>query len=447
MSAQVTKSVGINDKLTLWQAFCVGLQSVLAMNLYIFPLIFSMLMGFDMPTTITVVAATYLASGIASVIQSAWCIKYPLVQGMSFVPLGAIVAISHTQGINYAYGAIIVASIILVLIGYPAKLFGMFARKFITPLVAGTVITVLGFALMFINFKSLLHAAPDQLGVDLLLAIISAMVFLLCILLGHSHKGYASFFRIGSVVYALIIGTLVASFLGKADFSAVSNASWIAVPKFFPFGTPEFEPVSIITMVIMFLIVLVESSGTWFAISHIAGEPLTENHINKGVVGEGLGCLVGAMFGGAPVTSYGTNAGVVAVTRVYSRWGSVSAGIILVVLGLIPKLMGIVASIPSPVIAGVFAVLTVLIMLEGLKVVVRYPLNERNALILGLPILLTLGASMLPDDYLRSLPSFANYILSAVIAIAAIGAIILNIMLPKDDHSSSKDSSDAFHTA
>src|SRR5699024_4521171 len=123
----------------------------------------------------------------------------------------------------------------------------------------------------------------------------------------------------------------------------VASASWFALPKVFGYGMPTFDLTAVLTMIFIYFVILIESTGTWFAVSSVTGEKVSEQQINGGTGGEGLGCTVGSIIGGMPVTGYSTNAGIIAVTGVASKRAIIAAGGILMALGLMPKLTTLIS--------------------------------------------------------------------------------------------------------
>jgi xanthine/uracil permease len=182
------------------------------------------------------------------------------------------------------------------------------------------------------------------------------------------------------------------------------------------------------------LVILIETTGTWFVVSTVTGSELDEKRLNRASVGEGLGCFVGSLFGGTPMTGYSSNAGIIAITGVASKMAIIAAGIILVALGLIPKLSAVITCIPEPVINGIFGVVCVAIVMNGFKVIQKIEINDRNMMVIGVPILLTVGTMVLPKEILYSVPDFANYILSSGTAVGAIATLILNLIIPQEQN-------------
>ncbi len=434
-SSELNLIVGVDEKIDLGKAFILGLQHVLAMDIYVLPIIIAALLGMDIANTALFISMTFFAAGVATIIQTGWGMKLPVMQGPSYVPIGALAAIGKTLGLGAMVGSLIPGAIIIGLLGYPFKILGKIIKKFIPPVVAGTVIVVVGITLMTIAMNNI-FGAEGNVGHNVLVSSVSAIMMVVFVMIGVRVKGIGKYVRLSSVILAIAIGTVVASCFGGVDFSPVAKAAWLAAPRPFPFGVPKFDLMAVLTMVFIYLVILVETTGTWFTISAVTGEELTDKRLNGAAVGEGIGCMLGAFFGGTPLTGYSSNAGVIAVTGIASRWAIMAGGIILIVLGMIPKLMNVIACIPGTVINGVFAIVAVFVMVNGMRVLKTVQLDERNMFIVGMPVLLGVTAAVIPAEILGSLPSLANYLFSSGTAVGAITAVLLNILIPQSKKSS-----------
>jgi xanthine permease len=423
--------VQVDERIGWGKAFLLGMQHVLAMDLYIAPIIIAGLLALDSTNTTFFVQMCFLAAGLATLIQTIGGLRLPVVQGPSYVPIGALAAIGGKLGLGAVFGSLIPGALIVAMLGYPLKWFAKAVRRVIPPLVGGTVIVIVGISLMPAAFNNI-YNAPGNAGHNVFIAFVSAAVLITCILLGRKTKGYGTFFRLVSVILAIVVGTITASFYGTIDFSSVKEAAWFSLPSFFPFGKPVFDLQAILTMVFIYLVILIETTGTWFVVSTVTGSELNEKRLNRASVGEGLGCFVGSLFGGTPMTGYSSNAGIIAITGVASKMAIVAAGIILVSLGLIPKLSAVITCVPEPVINGIFGVVCVAIVMNGLKVIQNIIIDDRNMIVIGIPILLTVGTIVLPKEILYSVPDFANYILSSGTAVGAIATVVLNLIIPKN---------------
>ncbi|MBY0149075.1 uracil-xanthine permease family protein [Neobacillus niacini] len=423
--------VGVDEKISWGKALLLGMQHVLAMDLYIAPIIIAGLLALDTMNTTFFIQMCFLAAGIATLIQTIGGLRLPVVQGPSYVPIGALAAIGGKLGMGAVFGSLLPGALLIAVLGYPLKWFAKSVKKIIPPLVGGTVIVIVGISLMPSAFNSI-YNAPGNVGHNVLIAFVSAAVLIICILLGRKKKGYGTFFRLVSVILAIVAGTITASVFGSVDFSTVKKAAWFSLPSFFPFGKPVFDLQAILTMVFIYLVILIETTGTWFVVSTVTGSELDEKRLNRASVGEGIGCFVGSLFGGTPMTGYSSNAGIIAITGVASRMAIISAGIILIALGLIPKLSAVITCVPEPVIQGIFGVVCVAIVMNGMKVIQHVVIDDRNMMVIGVPILLTIGTIVLPKEILYSVPDFANYILSSGTAVGALATVILNLVIPQE---------------
>ncbi|MBE1273561.1 solute carrier family 23 protein [Enterovibrio baiacu] len=419
----------IDEKISIPTSFSLGAQHVLAMDLYIVPIILAGLLSLSVSDTSSLIQMTFIVAGIATIIQSGLLLKMPVMQGPSYIPIGAIAAIGKTMGMGAVYGAMIPVAIFVALLGKPANLFSKLVKRFVPPIVGGTVIIVVGISLLPVAFNGIYSGErPTENIVIALTSMVSLSSF---ILLGCFFKSL-HWLRLASVIGAIVIGTLVAAFYGMADFSAVGASSWLQLPSLLPFGELTFEPMAILTMLFIAMIVLVETTGTWCAISAVTGVELDDERLNRGATGEAAGNFVCSLLGGSPVTGYSTNAGIIAVTGVSSRRAIIAGGVILLILGLVPKLTSLIASVPHAVISGIFSVICVVIAMNGFRVIQHIQLNERNMLVVGLPIMLSLGAVLMPRELVYALPEMAGYMVNSGIAIGALAAVILNFVLPSN---------------
>lgn len=423
------KAEGNPNDISVGESILVGLQHVLAMDLFIPPIILAGLLSFSVTDSALLIQMTFIACGIATIIQAGFAMKLPVMQGPSFVPLSALAAIGTTSGIGVMIGSLIPGALLIALLGKPLKVFSKVVRRFIPPVVAGTVIVVVGISLMPSAINGI-YAAQGNFSTNIFVAFVTATVLIFCMYVGEKSKTKMKYIKVASVILALLIGSIVASFFGMVDFSSVGEASWFALPSMFAFGMPTFELNAILIMFAIYFIIMIETTGTWFTVGNVVGEELDDKRLNGGAFGEGLGCFAGSFFGGTPVTGYSSNAGIIAITGVKSRKPIIAGGIILVMLGMMPKLMNIIASIPGVVVSSVFAILCVVIMMNGFKVVKNIPFTERNMLVIGIPIMIAMFAVLMPADILNTLPNLATYFISSGTAVGAIAALILNIMLP-----------------
>jgi len=424
--------IGITEKLSFGKSLFYGAQSIIALNVFLGVIIISGIMQLDVVTTAVMITLAFLACGVATFIQAGFFMRYPVVQCTTFAILAAFAAVALTHDMATAFGSLIIGAVVLILLGV-FKLFS-YIMKVIPPIVASVVIMVIGVSVMYTAGSNLVGTAmaAENTGVYFFLAILVFILIFTFKAIGNTGLRIASICARGGVLMAIVIATIVAALCGQTDFSAVAAAPWVALPPIGSFGMPKIDITSSMVFIVLYIIIMVETVGNWFAISYTAKVPITKKEIDKGVIGEGLGCLLAAFIGSPPVTSYATNCGVISITKVYSRWTAVGAGILVIILAFIPKLMYVIASLPGIVLWGVLLALTVSILMSGMQSLSRYKINERNVLIIGIPIAITLFVSMFPMPLIMSMPMFLGYLFSSSIVIGTIVAIALNLILPKE---------------
>ncbi|MBY3622282.1 purine/pyrimidine permease [Acinetobacter sp. CUI P1] len=425
-----------DEKVSFGKSIILGFQHVLAMDVYVVPFLIAMLIGLQPNQSSALIQSTFIAAGLATIVQTYFCMKLPIAQGPSYVPLGAIVSIYAASGggelgWSSVLGASLIGAILVIILGY-AGIFNKIVKNFIPPIVGGTIIFIVGLSLLPVAIRDNIYGASGaSINQNVLLALISAGTLLLFVILGSMFRNKGSIFRIISVMMALVVGCISANMMGVLDFSAISKANWFSMPRiaFVDFGF-SFNFSAIITMVIIYLVLLAETTGTWFAVSNVINKPLTDEHINKGVIGEGIGCLIASALGSTPVTGYSTNAGIISITGVASRRVFLAVGGWFVLFGCSGKLAALISSIPSAVIGGVFAIVCGIIAINGVQVMKNVTIGEKEMYIIAIPMIITLALVLIPGDYLHSLPSFVQYLLGSPILAASLAAILLNKLLP-----------------
>lgn len=430
-------TVGPNDSLSIGQSALLGIQHVLAMDVYVVPFIIASIIGLTTKESSALIQSTFIAAGIATIIQSYFCMKLPVAQGPSFIPIGAVAGIyfANSQGGNgwgTVLGASLIGAILVIILGMTG-IFNRLIKAFVPPIVGGTIIFIIGLSLMPVALNDNVFNATGDLGHNISLALIAAASLVLFAMIGSRFSGKGRIFRISSVILALVIGSLAAKFMGILDLSPVGNASFISIPQL-PFVDFQFsfDLSSTLTMIIIYVVLMAETTGTWFAVSNVCEEPLTDENINRGVVGEGIGCLISSLLGTTPVTGYSTNAGIISITGVASKKVFVAAGAWFVIFGLSGKLSTLISSIPSPVIGGVFVIVCGIISISGIKVIKEVEISEKEMYVIAIPMILTLALTLIPKEFIQSLPHFLQYLFGSSVATASIAAILLNRLLPNE---------------
>ncbi len=430
----VNLTVGVDEKLPLIQTVLMGLQHVLAMDVYVPPFLIATALALTPDASAGLIQSTFLGAGVATLIQVLLCLRIPVCQGPSFVPIGAMVGLYlGSGGFDTVFGACLAGALFVVLLG-ASGLYSRAVRHFVPSIVSGTVIIVVGISLMHTAFSDSIFPTASSLsmGQNAILASVSACVMIACSMLGVYKPRVGKLLRIGSVILALLVGCVVAAFMGVLDLSGVAETAWLSLPHiaFVNYGL-AFNPFAILTMCVIYVVLLAESTGCWYAISSVIDRPMTDKQVNRGVVGEGLGCLVGSFIGAIPVTGYSTNVGIVSITGVASKHVFAAAALWFVAFSFMGKLSALIMAVPSAVIGGVFAVVCSIIMLNGFKQIKSEPFDERQLFIVGIPVVMAIAMIHLPAELTNAAPQFIQYLLGSPIAVGAFVCVALNKLLPE----------------
>ncbi len=418
-----------DTKLPPGRALAYGFQHVLTMygGIIAVPLIIGQAAGLPSSDVGLLIAACLFMGGLATLLQTLgvpfFGSQLPLVQGTSFAGVATMLAILNGGGgIQSIFGAVIVASLIGLLIT------PVFSRiiKFFPPVVTGVVITTIGLTLMPTAAGWAMGGnskAPDFGSVSIIA--LAGLTLVTVLLLSKVGSGTIS--RL-SILLAMIIGTIVAVLIGKADFSKVGTGPMFAFPSPFHFGMPTFQIAGIISMIIVILVTLVETSADILAVSEIIGTKVDSRRLGNGLRADMISSAVAPVFGSFPQTAFAQNVGLVAITGIKSRFAVTASGIILVLLGLLPVLGRVVAAVPTAVLGGAGIVLFGTVAASGIRTLstVNYK-NNMNLIIVATSI----GFGVIPivqPTFYSHFPAWFGTIFDSGISSAAVMAIVLNLV-------------------
>ncbi|PKG22041.1 Uric acid permease PucJ [Niallia nealsonii] len=416
-----------NNKNGRLKIFSLGLQHVLAMyaGAILVPLLVGRALNLTTEQLAYLVAIDLLTCGLATLLQ-AWKNKYlgiglPVVLGSSFVAVTPMISIGTTYGVTAIYGAIIVTGLFIVIC---APFFSKITKLF-PPVVMGTVVTIIGLSLIPTGIKNMGGgAASEDFGSVENLAL-SFGVLLFILILNRFSKGMLQSL---SVLIGIIAGTFVAAMTGKVNFSSVADASWFHLPQIFYFGVPTFEIGPILTMLIVGLVIIIESTGVFFALGKICDQPLSEQDLTRGYRAEGLAITLGGIFNAFPYNTFAQNVGLVQLSKVKTTNVVIAAGGILVFLGLIPKVAAFATIVPTPVLGGATVVMFGMVVSSGIRMLSTVDFTKQsNLLIMACSISIGLGATAVPDLFAQ-LPSALRIIVSDGIITGSLCAILLNLL-------------------
>lgn len=421
----------VDQVLPIGQLIIYGLQHVLAMyaGAVAVPLIVGAALKLSQEQLIYLINADLFTCGIATLIQTLGLgripvgIKLPIIQGCTFAAVTPMILIGSHDGLTAIYGSIIVAGLITFIIS------PFFSRliRFFPPLVTGTIITIIGVSLLpaavgWIQGSN--PAAPDYGSVPSVLVALGVLVLILCI-----YRFFSGFIGNIAILIGLVVGLLVAIPLGMANFSSVAQADWLGVTTPFKYGLPTFNLPAIISMTLVMLVTLSETTGDIIAVSEIVNKPLSQKDLARGLRADSLSTIIGGILNAFPYTAFAQNVGLVGLTGVRSRFVVSTAGGILILLGLFPKLAAIVASIPQPVLGGAGIALFGTVAASGIKTLTKAKFdNNYNVLIVAI----SLGVGLIPlgsATFYSHFPDWLQIILNSGITAGSITAILLNLFL------------------
>lgn len=394
------------------------------------PLIIGQAVHLDTAGQTRLIAASLLIAGVATLLQTLGVKglvgnRLPFVNAASSAGIAPMLAIAETNArgdqLPAIYGAVMVAGVFCLAIG---PFFGRLLR-FFPPLVTGVVITLIGVTLMPVPVAW--AQGGDRTAADFGdMKYLGLAAFTLVVILMIQRFG-RGFVKQVALLLGLLVGTLAAIPFGMADFGALRSAPVAALPTPFAFGTPEFQPAAILSLCLVMLVLMTESSAGMLAIGEICDRETSGRTITRGLRTDGLATLLGPVFGGFPTSAFAQNVGVVSLTKVRSRYVVAAAGGALLVLGAFPVLGAVVSTVPMPVLGGAGIVLFGSIAVSGIRTLSEAGLDDSSNIIL---VAVSLGAGIIPlaaPTFYAEFPAWAQTVLGSGISAGALVAVSLNL--------------------
>lgn len=370
------------------------------------------------------------AAGIATMIQlyPLWKIgsRLPVVMGVSFT----FVTVLSTISANYGYPAVIGAVLIGGLFEGTLGLFAKYWRKIISPIVAASVVTAIGFSLFTVGARSFGGGYATDFGSmsNLLLGLITLAT---CLLWNMFAKGYLKQL---SVLAGLIVGYVVAIFMGKVDFSMIMSGGIIALPHLLPIK-PEFHAGAIMSACIIFMVSAAETIGDTSAlVAGGLGRDITGEEISGSLACDGYGSFISGLFGCPPVTSFSQNVGLVAMTKVVNRFTIMTGAAAMILAGLFPPIGNFFASLPQSVLGGCTIMMFGTILTSGMQMIANCGFSQRNITIVAMALSIGIGFTTTSESGIWAgfSPVVQSVFSANVVAVVFVVAIIMNLILPKD---------------
>ncbi|MEU7259255.1 nucleobase:cation symporter-2 family protein [Streptomyces rimosus] len=430
-TAQGDRKHPVDATLPPFKMFTSGLQHVAAMYAGVVapPMIVGPACGLGPTETAFLMGASLFTAGIATLLQTLgfWKIgaKLPFVNGVSFAGVTPMVAIGKAQSPGDAlpviFGAVIVAGVLGFLL---APYFSRLVR-FFPPVVTGTVITLIGVSLLPVafNWSQGGNATAHDYGSPVNIGM-AALTFVIVLVLRRVLRG---FLQQISILLGLVAGTLIAIPVGITDFGAITEAAPVGFPTPFHFGAPQFDAAAIVSMCIVMLVCMTESTADMLALGKIVDRPADERTIEGGLRADTLGTAISPLFNGFANSAFAQNIGLVAMTKVRSRFVVATGGLILVLLGLCPVAASVISLVPLPVLGGAGIVLFGSVAASGIQTLATAAMDKgENALIVAASVGIGLIPIAAPRFY-HDFPKDMLVVLDSGISTGCIVAIVLNL--------------------
>lgn len=466
----------VDERLPAGKLAALGVQHVLVMyaGAVAVPLIIGRALKLAPEQVAMLISADLFCCGLVTLIQSLgltqWFgIRLPVMMGVTFAAVAPMVSMANAtpgvEGARLIFGAIIGAGVISILIAPAVSRL----LRFFPPVVTGTIIAVIGISLMRIGINwifgnpfgptapsvvspehaqwlaqataaagapgsplpaapkglALLPSVPNPKYADLHGVAIAGLVLLTILAVAKFARGFVANI---SVLIGIVVGGVVAAAFGLMTFDKVAKAAWVDVVLPFQFGMPSFDPMLILTMTVVMIVVMIESTGMFLALGEMTGRTVDQPALARGLRTDGLGTLLGGIFNTFPYTSFSQNVGLVAVTGVRSRFVCAAGGLVLLVLGLLPKMAALVESLPTVVLGGAGLVMFGMVAATGIRILagVDFKGNRHNALIVAIAI----GIGMIPliaPQFKQWMPHAIHPLIESGILLSSVSAVLLNL--------------------
>ena len=434
MQSSINNIYQLEGRIPVAKAIPFGLQHILAMfvsNLTPITLIAASAQPALTQAQIAILLQNAMfVAGIATLIQlyPIWKIgsRLPVVMGVSFT----FVTVLSTVAANYGYPAVIGAVMIGGIMEGTLGLLAKYWRKIITPVVAASVVTSIGFSLFTVGARSFGGGYNEDFGSaqNLLLGTITLAV---CLLWNVLSKGYLKQL---SVLAGLVVGYIIAIFMGKVDLGSILSGGLISLPHLLPVK-PEFHAGAIVSTCIIFLVSAAETIGDTSAlVSSGLDREITGKEISGSLACDGYASTISSLFGCPPVTSFSQNVGLVAMTKVVNRFTIMTGAVCMILAGLLPPIGNFFASLPDSVVGGCTIMMFGTIMISGIQMLAKTGFSQRNVTIAALSLAVGIGFTSTSEVEIWNIfPQIVKDVFSAnCVAVVFVVAIILSLILPKN---------------
>ena len=421
----------LDGRVPLGKAVPFGLQHILAMFVAnIAPImVVAGACGLAENQTAMLIQSAMLLAGIGTLVQlfPIWRIGsgLPVVMGISFTFVSILCFIGTTYGYGTIMGAVLVGGLIEGVLG----LFAKYWTRVISPIVAASVVTSIGFSLLSVGASSFGGGVGSENFGSVQNWILGTVTLLCCIVFNLFAKSY---YKQLSVLFGLVVGYILAVCMNMVDFSSVSDTAIIAIPQFFPFRM-EFNANAILSVALIFLVSATETIGDTSALASSGlNRDVTAKETAGSIACDGFVSSISSLFGCIPITSFSQNVGLVAMTRVVNRFTIATGAVIMIFAGIFPILGTVLATLPDAVLGGCTLMMFGTIVISGIQMIGKCGFTQRNITIAALSLSIGLGFTQVPEIF-RIFPQVIQNVLAQnCVAVVFIVAVILNLVFPED---------------
>lgn len=430
--SKISNIYQLDGRVPLLKAIPFGIQHILAMfvaNLTPITII-AAAGGLPQNEVAMLLQNAMFVAGIATLIQlyPLWKVgsKLPIVMGVSFT----FVTVLSTVAANYGYPTVIGAVLVGGIFEGTLGLFAKYWRKIISPIVAASVVTAIGFSLLTVGARSFGGGYAEDFG-SLKNLILGTVTLITCLAWNCFVKGYLKQL---AVLVGLIVGYIVAIFMGKVDLSVILADGFISLPKILPY-VPKFNLSAIFSVCIIYLVSAAETIGDTSAmVATGLNREIKDEEISGSLACDGYSSAISSLFGCPPVTSFSQNVGLIAMTKVVNRFTIMTGAACMIIAGLLPPVGNFFASLPESVLGGCTIMMFGTILTSGMQMVAKAGFNQRNITIAALSLAIGIGFTTASEIGLWHIfPKMIQSVFSAnVVAVVFVASIILNLVLPKN---------------
>jgi NCS2 family nucleobase:cation symporter-2 len=421
----------LDGKVPVLKSIPFGLQHVLAMFVAnIAPImIVTGASGLSVQETASLIQTAMIMAGIGTLVQlfTIWKLgaKLPIVMGVSFTFVSVFCYVGPQWGYGAIIGAVLVGGVVEGLLG----LFAKYWRGIIAPIVSACVVTAIGFSLLSVGASSFAGGSGAADFGSVQNWILGSITLLSCILFNTLAKGHLKQL---SVLFGLVVGYIVALFMGKVDLSALEGVALVSLPRIMPYK-PVFNISAIVSVTMIFLVSATETIGDTSAMTSTAlGRDVTEKEISGSLACDGLISSLSACFGCMPITSFSQNVGLLAMTKVVNRYTIATGAGILLLAGIFPAFGAVLATLPEAVLGGCTIMMFGNIVISGLQMIGDCGFTQRNITIAALSLSIGLGFTQVPEMF-NIFPSLIRTIFAEnCVAVVFLSAIVMNLLMPAE---------------